>query len=191
MSDGSEEVPEWMESRAGIEEHTEKLLRELDQMSEEEYQSRLEEMREEDRRVGRGIDESRSKEETAEFFRGMLGYLRHKREVQSELRDVTDFDDDEWEDGFEYLSEITGDDEVFPTCIECNEVLDPSLDDARIAAEGGVIYTHCSHCGEASIKDNRASNRMIAESTDGIPDAEELELEMSDDVDQEFRNEKE
>lgn len=179
---GEDDIDE-QTANAKLEASLEETLERLQTVDEEEFQRRLEEM--DDDRYLSELHEERelTKEDAEEFLSGILAFGERKRQVQSELRDVSEFDDDEWEDGFAFFERIVGDDEDGPTCLECREPLDPERDEIRVADDGAVVYTNCSTCGEDSLEDRRHFSVMAREDSPPIPDADDVEVVVEDDVD--------
>lgn len=180
MNSEEDELVDSTEAKVEFELQTEELLRRLQEMDEEEFERRKEKLNGDRRELFEEHDIS--KEDMADFFGSILSYSEEKRRIREELPDITEFDDDEWEDGFAFFDRVSGELEASPTCLECRETLEPERDEIRVAADGAVVYTNCSNCGEASLEDTRDSIRLFEEWMPEIPDPESVTVEMDDEV---------
>ena len=174
------------ESSAEFAQSLANTLRSIQEMSEEEYERRFAEV---DSDGSTMIEEmGLTQEDAVQFLSSVVQFGERKRKIQAEQRDITKFDDDEWEDGFAFYDRIVGDPDGGPSCLECREVLEQNLDEICVAADGAVVYTNCSKCGEDSLEDKRYFSQMAWEDSPPLPDDTSLDVHVDDEIKEEFQS---
>lgn len=177
---GNDDPEKVAEANLFLENASKKIIHEFKEMTDEDFNRLVEDADEEEiPEIVKSGEMTRT--EIVDFFEGFRSFTAQKQRIESELRDVSEFEDDEWKDGFDFFDRIAGESEIEHVCSECDGRLDRKYDDLRVAEDGAIIYTYCSSCGENTIEDHRSTDKMFQENRPPLPD-ESIQLKIDDDV---------